>query len=41
MGHNKGKNRVKDRAARRKKNDRLELAKSSAQAKSSTAAPAV
>jgi hypothetical protein len=30
MGHNKGKNNVKDRAARRKKEQRLALAKSKA-----------
>ena len=32
MGHNKGKDNVKTKAARRKKNDRLALAKSKASA---------
>jgi hypothetical protein len=33
MGHNKGTDKVKIRAARRKKNERLALAKSQAKAK--------
>ena len=40
MGHNKGKDNVKKQAARRKKNDRLALAKSTAPASKTPASSA-